>query len=118
MSGMFCRGWQKILQTFEQGPNVRACLLARLRRYSRERASRGLDIIQFICTDLNNRNCFDFVYTKSEGDVLSVSITDAVDRSEKWFRFRVVGNVWIQDCSSSLDGWRRQMVLDKLGFVQ
>merc|ERR1712159_436383 len=50
-----------------------------------------MDIIQFICADLNNRNCFDFVYTKSEGDVISVSITDAVDRSEKWFRFRVVG---------------------------
>ena len=85
-----------------------------LPRYS----EKEMDIIQFICTDLNKRNCFDFAYVKSEGDVLSIGISDTVEHIKKWFRFRVVGNVWVQDRSSSLDGWRRQMVTDKSGFVQ
>ena len=68
--------------------------------------------IAFVITELNKRNCFDFSYTKQEGDVLSLKI------GETLARFRVVQGVWTQDFSNSLSSWRAQMVPQKQGLIK
>lgn len=61
---------------------------------------------------LNNNNCFDFDYQPHEGDFLRLRLN-----SEKWAAFRFQNQVWKNDRSTVLDGWRSQMVdLDRGKF--
>ena len=77
-------------------------------RYS----SKENDQIEFFLFHLNSRNCFDFDYDKREGDVLSLKI------GPRQFRFRVQQATWNIDLSTSLHGWRRQMVRERIGFIE
>lgn len=54
---------------------------------------------------LNNNNCFDFDYQPQEGDFLRLRLN-----SDKWAAFRFQNQVWKNDRSTVLDGWRSQMV--------
>ena len=64
---------------------------------------------QLVCLALNDGTCFDFDYVRQEGDVLKLKI------KQRWFRYRVVNGLWRVDESTSLAGWRAQMVADKYG---
>ena len=50
------------------------------------------------------RGCFDFDYTPTTGDVLKLRL------EQRWYRFRFSGREWQVDRSTSLTGWRGQMV--------
>ena len=50
------------------------------------------------------RGCFDFEYAPRDGDVLKLR------SGERWFRFRYQRDQWSIDLSTSLTGWRAQMV--------
>lgn len=50
------------------------------------------------------RGCFDFDYTPTEGDVLRLRLNG------RRLRFRYADGTWAADMSTSLTGWRSQMV--------
>lgn len=57
------------------------------------------------------RGCFDFDYTPTSGDVLRLRL------AERWYRFRYDSG-WKVDRSTSLTGWRTQMVPLQQGKVR
>lgn len=56
-----------------------------------------------------SRGCFDFDYAPVDGDVLRLRL------SGKWYRFRYSREAWEADRSTSLTGWRGQMVAMQKG---
>ena len=55
------------------------------------------------------RGCFDFDYTPADGDVLRLRLAG------RWYRFRFTRDAWEADRSTSLTGWRSQMVAVQRG---
>lgn len=62
---------------------------------------------------LNARDCFDFEYTPLEGDVLTLSQPGG----GRPLRFRYT-DAWALDYSTSLTGWRSQMVALNRGCIE
>ena len=64
-----------------------------------------------IIAALDDGSCFDFPYTPVEHDVLSLRV------AERQFRFRFSQGTWQIDRSTSLTGWRSQMVEQNQGVL-
>lgn len=62
---------------------------------------------QIILQKLQEANCFDFDYQAQEDDFLSIKIDS---KNNHWAAFRFVEGKWVDDNSTSLDGWRSQLV--------
>lgn len=61
-----------------------------------------------VIAKLDDGSCFDFDYIPRDGDVLILR------HESKRYRFRFTGR-WKVDESTSLTGWRAQMVREKTG---
>ena len=72
-------------------------------RFSNEEQS----IKETILKQLQAGNCFDFDYQAQEDDFLKIKL-DA--DNFLWGAFRFVDGCWTDDNSTSLDGWRSQLV--------
>ena len=65
--------------------------------------------LALVIAKLDDGSCFDFDYTPRDGDVLILR------HETKRYRFRFAGQAWELDDSTSLTGWRAQMVREKTG---
>ena len=65
-----------------------------------------------LTTALDGGRCFDFDYAPQDGDVLKIR------SSERWYRLRRMSGHWQWYRSTSLTGWRAQMVPHSQGRVQ
>ena len=70
------------------------------------------ELQRLIIKSLNQGDCFDFEYEAEAGDVLSMKLQN------RNFRFRFSGKEWEVDKSTSLTGWRSQMILSKKGKLE
>lgn len=72
-------------------------------------SDREQECLEKVLAQLNEGACFDFDYAPRRGDVLTLK------HQSKRYRFRFEAAGWTLDRSTSLTGWRAQMVRAKTG---
>jgi hypothetical protein len=69
-------------------------------------------LVDMIAGALDQGDCFDFSYAPQDGDVLKIK------SGERWYRLLFEAGRWGRDESTSLTGWRGQMVPHLDGCVK
>ena len=69
-------------------------------------------LVDMIAATLDQGDCFDFSYAPQDGDVLKIK------SGERWYRLLFEAGRWGRDESTSLTGWRAQMVPHLDGCVK
>jgi hypothetical protein len=86
---------------------------------------KGMPAVNFLTEDqkevqvsivqrLNSSNCFDFDYEPQNDDFLRIKTSQ---NKRIWYAFRFYYGEWMEDNSTSYDGWKSQLENHKIGKI-